>query len=975
MSEDNREMPRRRRRPEAAEEQRNNPEEASFAPERETSLPPEPAAVPAAENEAGAAAEREIPSVPGADSRIPPEARRMNASPYGEVKTSGPQRPGTRPVQGYRRSPEGWPEAQKKNDYSGNKDRTRQVPASRIRVGYAPGRMSEGTESAGEPRNVPRNPRQELRPARVYPERQAVPRPAAEAPAEKGKKHPVLWTLTGLVILCAAALIAIMLLPKETPLRKTAEELAQKIAAPLDQAVQSRFRETPRIESFTVTGNENAVAPAKIIFGITAEKSVKEVRLTDEAGQPLSVKEDPMDNAENNIWTLTLEVLGRYEGTVTLEVRREGEEWQKTTHSVALKVAGPDTEEETGLPTAAPADPQAEGTPEDGEPDSAEDTEDLPENEMNAGAEETGPEYGEEDGSGDEPEYGGEPEADEGEEEEGWETDEEAEAETPTPMPTVTPTPSPSPTPEPTATPPLTAEAAPGANPELITQTLVYSGSKKEKDYRRAAKELIHMPSGWDYYTRRMGVFTFRGNAFRTNSAVGHTVSASGLKVLWTAEAGSVRGATQTYYGYEWTGQPAIVRWSTQVREKSNIDVDKQKKAPLYEVIIAGVDGVIRFLDLEDGVMTRPAINLGYPMKGTPSVHPAGYPYMTVGQYARKMKVKTGKIGLRQYNLYTQKEMNLIDGLDGKLHRALNDTGSFETSALIDWTSDTLITTGSNGLLYLTSLNPTFDYNMGVLKTNPSTVVLASRAKGQKNKALLAVESSPAMYDRYVFYADMGGVLRCVDTNFLKPVWAVNTEDSVMAAIALDKNGTDGLDLYTANMLSIRKKGPAQIRKYDALSGKLIWTVEIGVSKNTKTKEDVGVKASPVIGQKGLSSLVFFTVTGLDGEGRATLGIGEDAPAALVALDKATGEITWVKALSGRSESSPVAVYDKEGNGWIIQCAEDGTILLLDGLTGGEQAELKIEGKIQASPAVYNDIMVIGTTGKGTEFVYGIKIR
>lgn len=974
MSEDQREMPRRRRRPEAAEEQRYNPEEASFAPERERSLPPEQAE----ETAAGPASEREIPAAPGADSRIPPEARRMNASPYGEVKTPGLRRPGTRPAQGYRRSPEGWPEAQKNNDYSGNKDRTRQVPASRIRVGYAPGRMSEGTESAAEPRNIPRNPQQELRPARVYPERQPAPRPAAEAPAEKGKKHPVLWSVTVLAILCAAALIAVMLLPKETPLRKTAEELAQKIAAPLDQAVQSRFREAPRIESFTVTGNENAVAPAKIIFGITAEKSVKEVRLTDEAGQPLSVKEDPMDNAENNIWTLTLEVLGRYEGTVTLEVRREGEEWQKTTHSVALKVAGPDTEEETGLPTAAPADPQAEETPEDGEPESAENPGDLPESEMNAGEEEAGPEYGEEDGSGTEPEYGEEPEADEEEgEAEGAETDEEAEAETPTPMPTVTPTPSPSPTPEPTATPPLTAEAVPGANPELITQTLVYSGSKKEKDYRRAAKELIHMPSGWDYYTRRMGVFTFRGNAFRTNSAVGHTVSASGLKVLWTTEAGSARGATQTYYGYEWTGQPAIVRWSTQVREKSNIDVDKQKKAPLYEVIIAGVDGVIRFLDLEDGTMTRPAINLGYPMKGTPSVHPAGYPYMTVGQYARKMKVKTGKIGLRQYNLYTQKELNLIDGLDGKLHRALNDTGSFETSALIDWTSDTLITAGTNGLLYLTSLNPTFDYNMGVLKTNPSTVVMASRAKGQKNKALLAVESSPAMYDRYVFYADMGGVLRCVDTDFLSTVWAVETGDAVMAAVALDFHREDALDLYTANMLANRRKGNAQIRKYDAMSGKELWTVEIGVQKDTKkkTKEDVGVKASPVIGENGLKDLVYFTVTGLNDEGRQMLRAGDEAKAAIVALEKETGKIRWARGLSDRSESSPMAVYDDEGNGWIIQCAQDGTILLLDGLTGDVVSELQVEGTILGSPAAYNNLMVIGTTGKGTEFIYGINIH
>ena len=88
-------------------------------------------------------------------------------------------------------------------------------------------------------------------------------------------------------------------------------------------------------------------------------------------------------------------------------------------------------------------------------------------------------------------------------------------------------------------------------------------------------------------------------------------------------------------------------------------------------------------------------------------------------------------------------------------------------------------------MLYLESLGTTFDFNTGVLTISPSIVAMNSRAKGQKNNSLLAVESSPAAYDKYVFYADMGGVLRCVDTNTLRPVWAVDTGDSVMAAIAI----------------------------------------------------------------------------------------------------------------------------------------------------------------------------------------------
>ena len=94
-----------------------------------------------------------------------------------------------------------------------------------------------------------------------------------------------------------------------------------------------------------------------------------------------------------------------------------------------------------------------------------------------------------------------------------------------------------------------------------------------------------------------------------------------------------------------------------------------------------------------------------------------------------------------------------------------------------------------------------------------------------------------------------------------------------------------------------------------------------------------------------------------------------------MALEKENGRISWVRGLNDRSESSPVAVYDRDGNGWIIQCAQDGNIYLAEGLTGAATGSMKLEAEIIASPAVYNDTMVIGTTGKGTSFIYGIEIR
>ena len=160
------------------------------------------------------------------------------------------------------------------------------------------------------------------------------------------------------------------------------------------------------------------------------------------------------------------------------------------------------------------------------------------------------------------------------------------------------------------------------------------------------------------------------------------------------------------------------------------------------------------------------------------------------------------------------------------------------------------------------------------------------------------------------------------------------------------------------------------------LSGREIWCKDVGVHKGKKDTEDVGAKASPVIGQQGLSDLVYFTVTGLSESGRDELNLGGGSEkAALIAMEKETGRIVWTCGLESRCESSPIAVYDAKGNGWIIQCEQDGTIHLLEGLTGVEVNTLKVKGQIEASPAAYGNVMVIGTTGKGTSYIYGIELR
>ena len=776
-----------------------------------------------------------------------------------------------------------------------------------------------------------------------------------QRPRRKG--HGALVAVVIIVLVLALAVLGFILIPEDD---STLGQLKQTVTGRIASLLGKETAPAAEAFDFSAAPTQGA-APIDVAFTLTTSLSVDGVRMVDEGGMPLETSTAfSMDNADSRIWMLSLSVSDGYEGLVQAQIRQAEGEWLDTGKTVMLEIAAAPqpTPTQTPEPTATPAPvmavvetvaPTAVPTEAPTEAPTATPTE--------------------------------APTA----------TPTEAPTATPTMAPTSTPTLAPTavPTAEPTATPEPTVEPTPtvaptaapvveavkDADPSLIGETVIYNGSKQMTSYSRDLSDVLQMPAGGAYTTLPFGVMTFRGNAFRQNAAVGTSESITELNLAWTAQAGSVKGASSTYYGIGWYGQPAIIKWSKEIRENSNIVEEKRTVSALKEVIVAGLDGKIYFLDLDDGQPTRDAINVGYPMKGTPSIHSLGYPVMTVGQYARKMASGTGKIGLRFYNLLNQEQIYMIDGLDGDAKRPYYSVGAFDSASLIDPKTDTAVSIGTNGMLYLTKLNTKLDVGEFKLTISPENVVMKSRTSSKQKDAYTAVESSLAMYGNYAFYADMDGILRCVDTSTLTTAWAVDTGDAVQAAIALDLDEDGQLWLYTVNTLQNRTKGDCTIRRFNALTGEESWNKAVGMTKAKNTIS--GGMASPVVGQNSLSDMVYFTMTGLSKAGTQALFSDAEAaaPAVLLAMDKRTGDIVWKQELDSYSYSSPVAVYSDYGDGWIVQATGNGTLNLYEGRTGKLVDTLALEGTIEASPAVYKDMLVIGTTGKNTSYIYGVKLN
>lgn len=516
-----------------------------------------------------------------------------------------------------------------------------------------------------------------------------------------------------------------------------------------------------------------------------------------------------------------------------------------------------------------------------------------------------------------------------------------------------TPTPTPEPTPTPVGLPDFKPHSVDGTEPErLISSTAIMVDGEVVEEYESDYEINFDLP---ERYTELEGIVTFRGDNFRSGAAYGTAaVSSKTLTKVWSKSTSGLSDTDGIYWsGSGWTGQPLIVKWPEATRKNISAMYDwAREKEGLVEVIYATLDGHVYFYELTSGEYTREPLNLGFNYKGAGALDPRGYPILYVGSGVDSVN---GRSRVKVVNLIDNSVMFEFGHNETFANRGWH---MFDSSPLVSAETDQLIYPGENGILYIIHLNTKYNEQTGELSVDPDNIV-KWKYNGVRSgsRYWLGVESSAAIINNYIFLADNGGNLMCLDLNTLELVWVQDVLDDTNCSPVVDiEDGHPYIYISTSFHYGWRSYSTAAIPifKIDAETGEIVWRTDY----TCYTVQDLsgGVQGTIAVGKNKLSDMIFVPIARTPGASSGTLA----------ALKKETSEVVWEKETSMYSWSSPVDFYDADGNGYLLYCNSGFNMFLIDGKTGEQLDYMNLGGNIEASPAMYGNYAVVGTRAMRT---------
>ncbi|OQB24930.1 MAG: PQQ enzyme repeat protein [Firmicutes bacterium ADurb.Bin182] len=541
--------------------------------------------------------------------------------------------------------------------------------------------------------------------------------------------------------------------------------------------------------------------------------------------------------------------------------------------------------------------------------------------------------------------------------------------------------PTPLPTPVPELSEDLSLSPVPGTDPSdfgfetdiMVNREIVDSFTRPQPIRFKKGEE----------YTDIAGIITFGGSNYRDRFTYGtQSVVNKTLSRVWEIELGSLEGWT----GAGWTGMPVIVQWPDEVRKVLGVFDEFKDMDGFTEVIYPVMDGYVYFAELYSGKKTRNPIHLGVTTKGTASLDPRGYPLLYTGQGLESTEADGSKgAWFRVIDLIENKVIWKFGGKDPFSFRGWQ---AYDSSALVDAATDTLIAPGENGVLYTAKLNARFDPEAGTVSVDPGPLE-KYRYKGEgygfneeSDKRWVGIENSVAVWRNYAYFTDSGGRLQCLDLNTFELQYVVDVTDDSDSSIVIEEDiPNDTFYLYTANEVDKQPGisngvGKCYHRKINGLTGEIVWEKGYDASIGN-TSSNGGTLTTPHVGRGNISDLVIYNQTlvpvSIKDENGGTKQVYGGR---IVCYNKETGNEVWRYEQKDNYWSSPVVIYDENDNAYLIQCDRGGMMRMHDARTGSVLSEVYMGSDIDATPSVFNNMIVVGTRGGNDEHqkIIGVRI-
>lgn len=450
-----------------------------------------------------------------------------------------------------------------------------------------------------------------------------------------------------------------------------------------------------------------------------------------------------------------------------------------------------------------------------------------------------------------------------------------------------------------------------------------------------------------DAYANVPGIFTFRGNSFRSAPFCGHIDSLpTDIDIDWVFRTSY--DTTRTSFGIwgggnGWTGQPLYVEWPDSLMKKFRRESDSlTANFDNKELIISSLCGKVYFINYETGKVSRKTIDVKNPIKGTGMLDPQLNGNLYIGQGIPR----TYPIGALVINLFKHS----ISDFFSKDPNAWRSWGAYDASPLI--VGDFLIRVGENGTVYK------YHRENGNIK-------LHSTLRYRKNNSSAGgMESSMAVYKNYGYTTDNHGNILCINLNNLNPVWYYDNHDDSDASPILEME--DGVPyLYSGCEVDRQgNEGMSYLVKLNALTGGRVWEQQIQCNKMALNGKhfDGGMYSTMLLGMGNCDELIFTNIC------------TNIPPAAgkFYAINKETGEIVYSKSLKHYAWSSPVAIMNDKDEMFVLVCDCIGNVYVIDGKTGDFLVVKQIGINFEASPIMIDNHVVIGS--RGTD-IFKLSIR